>query len=447
MSTAVTVIKPDQWYRDVPRSTKVHSLIGYGSIAAVVFGFGYWSTTADIAAAVVANGVFVSTGQNKVVQHLEGGVIKEILVREGDVVEPGQVMIRLDDTASLAELRRLALKHAMDLAMIARLSAEMRGENNVVFPQDPVAKEVGVDVTTIIQAQRLTFQARRKNLELQVAALQDSIRALEKRVEAGAVQTQSVQKQAELIREELAGKRTLVPGGLIRKSELLALERAKAGLGGEIGRLAGDIGDAKERIARSVEEIAALRAAGIKDAVEQLHTVEADLADVSERIRAAKSVLSRVEIKAPVRGIVVKLRYHTPGGVVEPGKAVLELVPLPENLLIEVRIRPQDIEHVKVGQEAAVKISALDQRTAPTFRGHLVYVSADALPDDQRPGQAADGYVARIRLDEKQPPGAPTFRAKPGMPAEVFIKTGERTFFEYLIKPVTDSMGRAFREY
>src|SRR5690242_8430325 len=169
MSTAVRVIKPEHWYADVPRSTRFHSVFGYGAIAAVILGFGFWSTNAMIASAVVANGAFVSTGQNKVVQHLEGGVIKEILVHEGDIVDPGQVMIRLDDTAPLAELRRLALKHAMDSAMIARLSAEMRGDDQVVFPQDPIAKEADVNVSTIVEAQRLTFYARRKNLLLQVA--------------------------------------------------------------------------------------------------------------------------------------------------------------------------------------------------------------------------------------------------------------------------------------
>ena len=191
-----------------------------------------------------------------------------------------------------------------------------------------------------------------------------------------------------------------------------------------------------------------MRAAAIKDAVEQLHQVGAELADVRERMRAAEGVLSRIEIKAPVRGTVVKLRYHTRGGVIEPGKPVLEIVPTPDDLVVEARVRSRDIDHVEIGQTAAIRLTALDQRVTPIAHGHVVYVSADAVPDDAKPGQTPDTYVTRVRLDHRAlAPEDPNFKPKPGMPAEVYIQTGSRTFFEYLIKPVTDSMQRAFREH
>jgi HlyD family secretion protein len=164
-------------------------------------------------------------------------------------------------------------------------------------------------------------------------------------------------------------------------------------------------------------------------------------------MRTALGVLSRIDLKAPVRGAVVKLRYHTAGGVIEPGKPVLEIIPMPEDLVIEVRVRSRDIDHVEVGQKAAVRLTALDQRTTPMAHGHVVYVSADAVPDDAKPGQSPDGYITRIRLDSSMSWGDPNFRPKAGMPAEVYIQTGSRTFFEYLMKPVTDSMNRAFREH
>jgi len=403
-----------------------------------------------ISGAIVATGLFVTTGQNKVVQHLEGGVIKDILVREGDIVEPGQVLVRLDDTTPRAELRRLAIRNVLNTAKTARYMAEIQGDRQVDFPTDLAPKSAGLDIRDIdeiIDTQRLAFDARRKNVDTQIAALADAITGLQQRIDAGGLQEQSVKQQVELIREEFASKSTLLPGGLIKKSELLALQRSEANLVGEIGRLGGDVGDARARIARTKEEMAGIRATAIKDAVEQLHQVGADLADVRERMRAAEGVLGRIEIKAPVRGAVVKLRYHTAGGVIEPGKPVLEIVPSREDLLVEARVRSRDIDHVEIGQRAEVRLTALDQRITPMAHGHVVYVSADAVPDDAKPGQAPDSYITRIRLDQLGSHSDPNFKAKPGMPAEVYIQTGERTFFQYLMKPVADSMNRAFREH
>jgi len=434
----------------VPRATKTHKVLGYTAVAITVLGFGLWANVALISGAIVATGLFVTTGQNKVVQHLEGGVIKDILVREGDIVEPGQVLVRLDDTTPRAELRRLAIRNVLNTAKTARYMAEIQGDRQVDFPTDLAPKSAGLDIRDIdeiIDTQRLAFDARRKNVDTQIAALADAITGLQQRIDAGGLQEQSVKQQVELIREEFASKSTLLPGGLIKKSELLALQRSEANLVGEIGRLGGDVGDARARIARTKEEMAGIRATAIKDAVEQLHQVGADLADVRERMRAAEGVLGRIEIKAPVRGAVVKLRYHTAGGVIEPGKPVMEIVPSREDLLVEARVRSRDIDHVEIGQRAEVRLTALDQRITPMAHGHVVYVSADAVPDDAKPGQAPDSYITRIRLDQLGSHSDPNFKAKPGMPAEVYIQTGERTFFQYLMKPVADSMNRAFREH
>jgi HlyD family type I secretion membrane fusion protein len=442
--SAVTV---REWYADVPRSTRVPTVAGVIGGALAMVGFGAWASTALIAGAVVTTGAFVATGQNKIVQHLEGGMIRDILVREGDIVEQGQTLIRLDETHPRVELQRLLLRHARAAAMEARFLAEIRGDAAVRFPPDLLAKGEEFDIGSIIDAQRMTFEARRKNVMSEISALEDSIKALQERIAAGGIQIQATDRQLALIDEEHEGKNSLLSGGMIRKPEVLALRRAQANLQGEIGRLNGEIGDSKERIARTREQITGVRAAAIKDAVEQMHQVRAELTDLRERIRTAHGILERIDIVAPVRGIVVKLRYHTSGGVIEPGKNVLELVPLQEELIIEVRIRPQDIEHVKIGHEAAVRLTALNRRITPMLYGHVTYVSADALPDDSRTPQAPDVYVARIKLDPGQEASVPHFRPKPGMPAEVYIKTEERTFFEYLMKPIIDSMSRAFREY
>jgi HlyD family secretion protein len=209
-------LMPRSWYDDVPRATKTHKVLGYTAVAITVLGFGLWANVALISGAIVATGLFVTTGQNKVVQHLEGGVIKDILVREGDIVEPGQVLVRLDDTTPRAELRRLAIRNVLNTAKTARYMAEIQGDRQVDFPTDLAPKSAGLDIRDIdeiIDTQRLAFDARRKNVDTQIAALADAITGLQQRIDAGGLQEQSVKQQVELIREEFASKSTLLPGG------------------------------------------------------------------------------------------------------------------------------------------------------------------------------------------------------------------------------------------
>jgi HlyD family secretion protein len=427
----------------------MHTLFGSVVLAGTILGFGVWGGTAPIAGAVVASGVFVVTGQNKIVQHLEGGVIRDIAVREGDRVEPQQVLINLDDTAPKAELRRLELRFARLQAMASRLETEMREKDKIEFPAAILAAAQDPDVAPMLESQQLTFDARRQSLNSEIATIQEGINALQERVEGAKLQMGGVKEQLRLLGEEIDGKVQLLKSGFVRKPELLALQRAEANLQGELGRLQGEMGDAKERMARGREQIAAARKAAIKTAVEQLHDVRAELNDVRERIRTARGVLDRIQIVAPVKGVVVKLRYHTSGGVIEAGKNIMEILPVQAEVIIEVRIRPQDIDHVKPGQRAMVRLTALNQRLVPMIAGQVVYVSADALPDETKGSQQtpSDIYLARIALDPNEAATAvPGFAPTPGMPAEVYITTSERTFFEYLTRPIRDSMARAFRE-
>lgn len=438
-----------QWYASVPRSTGVPILLGLLVIAITVGGFGVWSATAMIAGAVMSTGAFVATGQNKIIQHLEGGVILEIAVKEGDIVEPGQLLVQLDETAPLAELRRLELRLVRLRAMDARLQAEMREAPAITFPGDILDRAAEPEVSMMLESEHFTFDARFNSLKSEIAGIQEGINALQERVSAAKVQMGGVSKQMELVREEIQAKEFLLKGGLVRKPEVLSLQRIFANLEGEYGRLQGEMGDARERIARSVEQITGARKTAIKTAVEQLQATRAELHDVSERLNAAKGVLSRVRVTAPVRGVVVKLRYHTPGGVVEAGKSIMELLPLNDDLVIETRVRPQDIDHVKTGQPATVRLIALNKRMTPMIAAEVIYVSADALPDERKNTQnvSSDGYIARVKLDATEAQMLQDFRPVPGMPAEVHIKTGDRTFFDYLTKPVRDSMARSFREY
>ncbi|ANW03755.1 HlyD family type I secretion periplasmic adaptor subunit [Bradyrhizobium icense] len=437
------------WYDSLPRSTKLPTAAGALIMAVVLMGFGVWGNMAPIAGAVVASGVFVVTGQNKIIQHLEGGMIREIFVREGDKVEAGQTLLELDDTAARAELQRLFLRRIRLTAMDARLHAEMKEEAEMTLPAE-IANSMtsSPEVKEIVDSQKMTFTARRNNLHSDIKSINESINALEERIRGSRVQLDAVKRQIVLLDEEIVTKDKLVQAGLVRKPELMVLQRTKANLEGEVGRIMGDIGDAKERIARALEQINGVRKTAIKTAVEQMHEVRGELADVRERMLSAKSILDRVRVTAPVSGIVVKLRYHTRGGVVEAGKNIMELLPLKDELIIEARLRPQDIDHVKYGQTAMVRLTALNQRITPMVSGDVVYLSADTLADEKKSQQVGptDIYLVRVKLNAEESRNVPNFSPTPGMPAEVYIKTSERTFFQYIVRPIHDSMTRAFRE-
>jgi HlyD family type I secretion membrane fusion protein len=446
MLTDETTIKP--WYSEVPRNPWLAKLTGVIIMMATIIGFGFWANTAPIAGAVISTGVFVTTGQNKTIQHLEGGVIRAILVREGDTVEPGQSLVQLDETAPRVELRRLALKQARLEAISSRLTAEARGETKFTIPTALLARANDPDIELLVRSQRVAFDARLSNMMSEIATHQKGIDALDEKIGGSQTQLKAVHRQTALLKEELDSKQTLLARGYIRKPEVLALQRNVANMQGEVGRITGDIGDARERIARGREQIDGVRKTSVKAAVEQLQEVGAELNDLRERMRSATGILERANIVAPVRGTVVKLRYNTSGGVIEPGKNIMEIVSLQDEIVIEARVRPQDIDKIKHSQTAVVRLTALNQRTTPMVNGTVFYISADALPDDKNrnmPNQS-DFYVVRVRLDKNGVALIKGFEPTPGMPAEVYVQTAERTFFEYLMQPLRDSMTRAFRE-
>src|SRR3984893_10580247 len=447
--TVRTAVADGTWYDSLPRSTKFPTVGGIVILAVALMGFGVWGNMAPIAGAVVASGVVAATGKNKINQHLEGGVIREIYVREGDIVQPGQVLIDLDDTTAKAELQRLFLRRVRLSAIDARLLAEMREEPEIHWPSEVTdAMVVSAEVKEIKESQQMTFAARRNNMNSDIKGINDSIKALEERIQGSRVQLEAARKQIVLLDEEIQTKDRLVQAGLVRKPELMVLQRSRANMEGEAGRIMGDIGDSKERIARAVEQINGVRKTAIKTAVEQMHEVRGELVDVRERMLAAKGVLDRTRILAPVSGIVVKLRYHTQGGVVEAGKNIMELLPLNEELIIEARLRPQDSDSVKDGQKAMVRLTALQQRITPMVSGDVIYLSADKMADEKKSQQVGptDVYMVRVKLNSDESRKIPDFSPTPGMPAEVYIKTSERTFFQYIVKPIHDSMSRAFRE-
>src|ERR1700716_2706787 len=444
-----------EWYRGVPLSAKWPIFTGLAMLVVWLGCFGVWAGVAPLNSAVVASGTFVATGQNKLVQHFEGGIIREIAVKEGDVVEANQVLVRMDDTAAGAKLRRLILKKYRLIAMKARLEAEMSTSETIETPAAFGASGRDPEVKAILERQRAELRARRASLATEESVLSKQIAGLEESIRGYQAQVQSTKDRLALFQEELKDKETLLGQQLVRKTDVLALRRSEASLGGELGEVLGRIADSKERIAQANERIVQLHSTALKDAIKELRETEADLDYVEEQIRAAQDVVDRVDVRSPVRGIVVKKNSHTAGGVVSPGAVILELLPMGDERIIEAHVNPKDISHVSVGQEALVRLSALNQRITPMVGASVIYVSADALAEQMQAKNEARPasdtrrgfYVVRVRPDQDDIlRRMPEFIPTPGMPADVYIKTGERTFFEYIMKPVFDSFSRAFRE-
>jgi HlyD family type I secretion membrane fusion protein len=442
------------WYHHVPRNPRLPTALGFAVLLVWSCGFGAWGAMAPLASAVVASGSFVATGQNKQVQHLEGGIIREMLAKEGDTVEANQPLLRLDDTAVKSKLRRLVLRKYRLMALSARLAAEIRGSDKLQMPAALANEASDPTVESIVKAQETELTARRASLLGQEEVLRKEIAGLQEGIRGYQARLTSNEARLALFAEELRAKKGLLEQQLIKRSEVLGLMRSEAGLSGEIGELLGRIGDAKERVARAEQQIVHLRSTAIQKAIEELHATESELDDLQEQILSARDVVERTDVRAPVRGIIVKLNHHTPGGVIGPGSIILELLPLNDELIIETRVNPSEIAHVNEGQNALVSLTALNQRLAPLIEGKVIYLSADAVTDEQarKAGEPnpsrRDSFIVRVRLDERDMMSkVDNFRPTPGMPVDVFIETGHRTFFNYLVRPVLDSFSRAFREH
>lgn len=444
----------DTWQRHVPDGIRRPTVVGLAIVAAWICGFGLWAAMAPLDGAVVASGSFVATGQNKQVQHLEGGIIRQMLVREGDLVQSGQTLVRLDDTPAKSKLRRLVLREYRLLTMQARLEAQIDLKDDFALPASLAVAARDPEVAQILARQKMELKARRQNQADEEQVLRKEVAALKESIGGYDAQTKAVEQRLTLFSEELRDKKSLLDRQLARKTEVMALRRAEADLAGSRGELLGRIADSRERIARSEQQITELRSAAMQKTIEELRQTETELDDVREQIGASRDVLRRIDIRAPDRGIVVRVNYHSNGAVVAPGAIILELLPVDDKLIIEGRVNPNDISHVHEGQAALVRLTALNQRLTPVIAGHVVYVSADAIADQQQQQPASlvpfhhQSYIVRVKLDEDDVhKKIGEFSPTPGMPADVYIKTGERTFFEYMLRPVLDSFSRAFREH
>ncbi|MEM6712552.1 MAG: HlyD family type I secretion periplasmic adaptor subunit [Pseudomonadota bacterium] len=434
-----------EWYQDVPRSIRGYTVFGIVLLTLTFGTFGAWAFYAPLAAAVIAQGSFVASGQNKIVQHFEGGIIEEILVAEGQSVSEGERLLILDETAALANQRQLELRAILLEAIQVRLTSEFHEEEAMAMPQDLLDRRSEPEIADIVTSQERNFLASRRKLASDIALLESNIASLGARATGYGEQLVSIEVQIGYLRSELEDKRSLLNQGYIRESEINALERAIAEAEGQVGRLAAQIEEARIQQTTFERQIQQTRAAYRQVAIDELQSVEAEYDGVREQIRAAEDILMRSTIHAPVTGIIVRSHYHTPGGVIESGKPIFEITPANVPLLIEAQVGRNDIDSIIVGQSAMIRLTALDQRTTPVLDGIVEYISADALPTRVGDGEM-DVYFVRVSVAREELARVPGFNPTPGMPAEVMVQTKTRTFFSYLARPILDSMSRAFRE-
>lgn len=397
-----------------------------------------WAAVAPLESAVIAPGVVSVDGYRKTVQHLEGGIVGEILVREGDRVEAGQIVLRLDDTTPRASLELLRGRWMVASALEARLEAEREGRKKISFSEVLTAQRDNPKTRQILEGQRNIFQARHEALRSQTAILEQRIAEYGSEIVGIEGQIQAEVARLALVREELADVRTLYDKGYARKPKLLQLQRRAAEIEGSRNLHQAQIARARQSIGETRMRAADLQTSRLNQVVEEQRKVQAELYDLNERVRAAEDVLARTEVRAPLSGTVVDLRVYTAGGVISSGAPLLDIVPRDGRLVVEAKVDPKDIDVVREGLDAQIRFTAFNQRHRAPAEARLMSVSADLLTDE---ASGRSYYLAQIELVETT-----ETELRPGMQAEVMIVTGARSALDYLLEPLVLSLNRAFRE-
>jgi len=413
-------------------------------VGCFVLGLGSWSTFAPLESAAIALGTVESESSRKTIQHLEGGIIREILVADGDLVHAGQTLISLEDTRASAEVESLKGQLWDAVAREARLVAEQHGDERVSFPPElKKANKESPSATAVLSGQQNIFETRRQVLQSQVAINREKRLQVEKEIEGLRAQASAATKRVGIVRDEAATVATLVEKGLERRPRLLNLEREAADIEGKRGEIAAQISRAEQVISESQTNLLKLENDRQNEISQSLREVQNQIFQIRERLQAANDQLSRTAVKAPEDGVVTDLKVHTPGGVIGAGAPLMDLVPRQDRLIVTARVRPEDIDVVRPGLEADVNLLPYNQRRVAPLHGTVTRVSADRLLD-KRTDQPY--YATKIRVQDPQAAGQDAIKIIPGMPAQVFIKTGRGTVALYALKPLLDSFNNAFRE-
>ena len=410
-------------------------------MAGLVFGFGGWAATANLTGAIIAPGTFVVEGNVKKVQHSYGGIVSEINVKNGDHVQSGEILMRLDATQIRAELDILKLQIIELTARSARFSAESDGLESFVLPQafleqSAVAKAAAEGEIRIFEETRRTKESQKEQLRLRIQQAKEEISGL-------TAQSDAKVGELKIIKLELDQTRKLFEKKLTNAARVYAMEREEMRLAGELGGFKAQIARAHGQISEINVQILVVDENVRAQAQRELRVTEAKLSELAEREVAVKDKMLRVDLRAPLSGIVHELTVHTVGGVVTAAEPVMLIVPEEQDLTIQARISPADVDQVVNGRPAKLRLSAFSQKSTPEFDGHVIDVSADVTVD---PKTGQSYYEVRLAMDDKAQRLVGDLKLVPGMPVEVFMSTGDRTALSYLTKPFIDQMSRTFRE-
>jgi HlyD family type I secretion membrane fusion protein len=417
--------------------------VGYLIIALAFGGLGVWSFIARLDSAVVAQGVVTVESNRKSVQHLEGGIVREILVREGEHVEIDQLLFRLDHTQSQANADVARNQLAGYVAQEARLIAERGGADAITFPAELTQNIANPIVSDAIADQRKQFAERRISLDGQIAILGAKITQYEQEIAGLTEEKAATTRQLKLIDEELIDVRGLLAKGLMQKSRVLSLEREMNRLQGVIGRSVADTAKANNGIGEARLQIDQLRKKLLEEVNNSIVELRQKIAELREKVTISSDVLHRVEIRAPRAGVVQNLRVATIGGVIRPGESLLEISPDGDGLVVNAQISPMDINAVQMNMQAEVRFSSFHAQILPVIMGQITSVSHDRMTDDQT---KQPYFLARVVVAEDQLPPQVRGRITAGMPADVLVPTGERSVINYLVRPLRNRVNKAFRE-
>ena len=425
------------------QSIRRHLFAGVGVVALLAGGVGGWASNTQLSGAAIAPGFVVVDSNVKKVQHLSGGIIGELYVKDGDRVKAGDVVVKLDDTVTRANLA--IVKKGLDefVGRKARLESERDGRDNIKFPDEMLARRADPEVAHVIESESKLFELRRSARRGQKAQFRERIEQLQEEIRGLAAQQGAKDQELGLIGRELVGVKDLWSKNLIQLTRLTALEREQARLQGERGQLMASGAQIKGKIAETELQIIQVDQDLSSDVAKEMREIEAKIGEFVERKVTAEDQLKRIEIRAPQDGTVFQLAVHTVGGVVAAGDTIMLIVPNADNLIVEAKINPQDIDQLQLGQKAMLRFSAFNQRTTPEIAGIVARISADTSTD-QRSGQ--NYYVVRVAMPPQEIARLGEVRLVPGMPVEAFIQTGERTVLSYLVKPLHDQFMRAFKE-
>jgi HlyD family secretion protein len=425
------------------RSMRRHLVAAAVVVLVLVAGVGGWGATAVISGAVVASGSLVVDTNVKKVQHPTGGIVGELRVRDGDRVHAGDIVVRLDETVTRANLAIVSKGLDELMARKARLESERDGWDTIVFPAQLVAGASDPDRAAAMDSERKLFNLRKTARNGQKSQLRERIAQLGEEITGLTGQQNSKAKEITLVERELAGVRDLWNKNLVQLNRLTALEREAARLDGERGQLIAAAAQAKGKIAETALQILQIDQDIASEVAKELREVDGKIGEFVERKVTAEDQLKRIDIRAPQDGTVFQLAVHTVGGVITAGDPIMLIVPEADNLSVEVKVNPQDIDQLQLNQKAILRFSAFNARTTPEIEGVVTRISADTSTD-QRTG--VNYYTIRIAMPPEQIERLGNVKLLPGMPVEAFVQTGERTMLSYLMKPLHDQVMRAFRE-